>query len=651
MKLSVILATSSLCLALIGCGGGGSESTSTTDSKEHQTLDFNYQVTSLFQQSINASTSRIVSGEPSQFRSHVTSAFTSDDIMIGELQVIPTNGGDSQTFTWSIYLDETAWTAESNLSIDLTPGIYDFNLLLEKDDRQYAATTTYQVVDGTNDVPMSISPVIGDLMVNVNLVDELADFKFQYDINELASLTNPQIGVQVDGASEQLFTLNPATGLSDAYLNLSDGNHTLELKLYDANIQVGKSIDAQETQVVVVGQDINMDFVPLHAETQLILSEAGGDANVTVHLPQQVADEVGGINNLIGSFSIVGANNPIQQTQMTFNPVTNGYEANFVLTELQYDNLTVSLTFDEKDSGELIASCNNVWVLNALSQTMNCNVELRRRAVIGGNLMAVLGINVINQASEPVEGVVIKDQNDNILGITGSGTWGTKGYLKTYLKAGDYTITAEDPNNNLTGTGNENLTPLEIENVLITLDQPIQLSGTTCATIKANNPSATDGVYTIDPDGSNTGADSFGAYCDMTTQGGGWTLVSIRQKFVELTANNKVTDLNSDIDALDDTNWMNLREKSSEMYFITDTGVWATSNISDLEAIEETPLSNTLLEGELVFTNRSLPYCYVGHSVIKWVTNMVNNCSVPFFKDHNGLSVGVDSNKLYIYIR
>lgn len=651
MKLSVILATSSLCLALIGCGGGGSEFTSTTDSKEHQTLDFNYQVTSLFQQSVNASTSRIVSGEPSQFRSHVTSAFTSDDIMTGELQVVPTNGGDSQTFTWSIYLDETAWTAESNLSIDLTPGIYDFNLLLEKDDRQYAATTTYQVIDGTNDVPMIISPVIGDLIVNVNMVDELADFKFQYDINELASLTNPQIGVQVDGASEQIFTLNPATGLSDAYLNLSDGNHTLELKLYDANIQVGKSIDAQETQVVVVGQDINMDFVPLHAETQLVLSEAGGDANVTVHLPQQVADEVGGINNLIGSFSIVGANNPIQQTQMTFNPVTNGYEANFVLTELQYDNLTVSLIFDEKDSGEQIASCNNVWVLNALSQTMNCNVELRRRAVIGGNLMAVLGINVINQTSEPVEGVVIKDQNDNILGITGSGTWGTKGYLKTYLKAGDYTITAEDPNNNLTGTENENLTPLEIENVLITLDQPIQLSGATCATIKANNPSASDGVYTIDPDGSNTGVDPFDAYCDMTTQGGGWTLVSIRQKFVELTANNKVTDLNSDIDALDDTNWMNLREKSSEMYFITDTGVWATSNISDLEAIEETPLSNTLLEGELVFTNRSLPYCYVGHSVINWVTNMVNNCSVPFFKDHNGLNVGVDPNKLYIYIR
>jgi hypothetical protein len=56
-----------------------------------------------------------------------------------------------------------------------------------------------------------------------------------------------------------------------------------------------------------------------------------------------------------------------------------------------------------------------------------------------------------------------------------------------------------------------------------------QINGTSCATIHAQSSGLPSGIYSIQPAGSTQ---SIQAFCDMVTDGGGWTLVA---KLFELT--------------------------------------------------------------------------------------------------------------------
>lgn len=448
-----------ISLLIAGCGAGS------TQEEGESVVAMQYDMTGFLAQNLNQPTSRALTNTP-------------DQILRGQMSATAIGGandGNVELFTWTIYLDEDTLAAQSNSTLTLVPGNYDFELLVTKGNQQYAGYVNQTVIDGTNDIAMTIKPIIGDVVSDVTIIDRLAFFKFQYSLDDLAALLSPSIGIQVDSDAEQIFTINTQTGMSNAFVNLPVGVHTLLLKLYDSSIQVGKSITEQETQTVAYGTDLAMDIVPLHGEMQFILTEDGGDANLSISIPEEVVNEVGGVNNLTAALALVGVKNPLQESALLFIDQGNGsYQADVVLTDLQYEDVTLSLTFADTATSDQIASCNNVWSINNQSQSFVCDITLIRRAIIGSNILAVLGLNVENDLGQPVSGAVVKNANGDVLGVTGSGTYGSTGYVKLYLKAGDHEITATDLSAGQAKTTTVSLSPLEVENVSLVLEDIYQ---------------------------------------------------------------------------------------------------------------------------------------------------------------------------------
>ena len=455
-KLFLILAV----LIFIGCG---SESSNTQGTVK---ISFDYSLPYYINQTV-------ATDLPATMMDDFTIAmdFSADQIMTGTLVAYNVDTGDAESFDWSVYLDENTLEVESNKTIILTPGTYNFSLLLTKGAHQYGGTAFLKtVVDGENTIPLTIRPIIGDTVKEVTVISRLADFRFKYDPEELSGFTDPQIGITINGGAEMIFAVSPETGLSkNMFLNLVPGTYTIQLKFYDCSIQRGKSVPEQETVLVVPGEDLTMDLVALHAETVFYLTEAGGTAVFRFVIPAEVVDEAGGLSNLRVLFSVVGDENPLQQEILSLTQSGDDYFAEVFLDGMQYGDVTVSLVFSDIGTSphELLGICAQKVTLDAEPRSEVCELVLRRRAVIGGNLLATLGVNVFNEEMEPVAGAVVF-ANGKIVGITGSGTFGTKGYLKVFLVADDYTIRALGSRKG--GEEEVSLKPLSVNNVDIILD-------------------------------------------------------------------------------------------------------------------------------------------------------------------------------------
>lgn len=394
----------------------------------------------------------------------IADSSTADYLYTGIMEAVSDTTGLITYTDWSIYLDQEGNQVISNNNMSLIADSYTFTLNVYKDDLNYIGTTQSTITEGDNSLIMNLSPVI-NLNNNTSTVMDhtLISTLTRYEINFGNALPHYDLGITVNNEAEQIINI-ASTNLSGAfYLNLSPGPQQISLNLYDGINLIGSSLAAQENQNIIAGRSIAMDIAPILGITEFLLSESGGDAQVSLNIPPQVTDEVGDASNLAGSIVITGDNNNAVESLNI-----NGNIADATITGVNYGEAILTINYVEIDSGDIVATCSTNITLNQ-NPAFSCDLRIRQPAFLEGQLISYLGLNVVDINGEPINGAVITDMSQNVVGITGNHAFGTPGYTNIILTADNPTYTITSADGLLTASTSVAFAPLSVINRTVTL--------------------------------------------------------------------------------------------------------------------------------------------------------------------------------------
>ncbi len=435
-------------LILSACGGeSGLQSTDTSQVQEPDKtvkgITVNPNMTALFLQRTSTSISA---------KSTPRSTLVDGDYYSGTLLVTNAETGNQQEFYWYIRVDADG-KAVSQKNISLVPGTYHFSLLLEGNGHQYAGSAENILLEDGDEqaVNMTIKPLIGNTISDVQLLDTMADIKLRIDQADLLAidLTEPRIGISIDGADEEIFSVNSETGLSDAVLSLPDGEYRIQVNFYDGNMLIGHTLDTQETVQLVNSENISFDIVPLQADVSLALSEGNPDTGLfRINIPNAIVDSVDALETLKAYLKLNGS---VFVEQLLDIQQEGGQY--FAATTLDIglenqDQLVINLDFIDQSKAEedqLLTSCTGVINLQSTNNQFTCPLELQNSYVVSGHLLATLAINVLQSNDGKLDSVAGAEVfiNGESIGLTNGSVLSTPGFIKTNVQQGEYSIRVE----------------------------------------------------------------------------------------------------------------------------------------------------------------------------------------------------------------
>ena len=452
----VLFATLSGCLGGGGSGGGSDSSTSTGTtsgtSAGESNVSLNLNFTSLFSghealvtSNLNVLDASVSDINPGFEASDFPVSFAAETFS-GTLTLFD-NGTTAYTFPITASLD-ASWDAALQQTFAVKAKQYNFVLQFQENSYQYQGSTTATIVEGDTSVDINVSPVIGNTMVSATVADQTPTFRFNYDAADFDGLSTPELDVIIDGTTDATLTLPQFTDNNRVFMNL-DGTHDVSLLLRDGTTDVARYTGEDIT--FEAGTDLVMNLTAIFGRFFVNLTESGGDATFNFTIPEEVVTEVGGdANDLRATFSLSGLKNDSTSDLLVLSgPVAGEYTASTTISGIQYDTLSVSLQFDDISVApfETIGLCSVNISLDASADSGTCEITLTRRAEVSGRFYQIVAVNVVDATGDAVSGAMViynDGSGDTTWGpLTGSGAFGTDGYLEMDLVPGSYNFRAE----------------------------------------------------------------------------------------------------------------------------------------------------------------------------------------------------------------
>lgn len=385
----------------------------------------------------------------------------------GQLLPVPQGHEDErETLTFEIEVDESALEVRTVINIELPERTYDFFFLLKAGGRSYGGILHNRLIvgGGVNTINMTLYPIFGGPVDDVEQLRNLSPVVVRYDPDVLAGYTRPRIGVSLDGGPEQLFDVRVNADDPEILLFPPPGPHTIRVRFFDGAIVKDVTPDTDPVQIDPDSGPTEVNTVPLTTEVNYTYTPGtppGGMATFDFTVPVDVIAEVGGADSTTSPLadrlrtvvSFVGPENPLSEQTLVLTAVTDGsghivhYAGTATVDGFVPGKVTWQISFVDQETQDEFGYCaqtvdtTDTSTLDAGSFV--CDLNLLVRTLQSTAPTGTVQVTVKDDGGLVPGAVVLIDGKP--LGIAGGDSPGEPlGELLAFLKPGTYKLQVQD---------------------------------------------------------------------------------------------------------------------------------------------------------------------------------------------------------------